>query len=80
MPVQVLSQEDIVRVLGPRPFTNPEQTNYDRYMKGFEGSIVEGSSADDTPQEGGEDDEPAEEADKDSDESVKVIPGFGSAS
>ncbi|XP_060176482.1 ATP-dependent zinc metalloprotease FTSH 10, mitochondrial-like isoform X2 [Lycium barbarum] len=33
---EVLHQEDLVRVLGERPFTSSEPTNYDRFKQGFE--------------------------------------------
>ncbi|XP_073297960.1 ATP-dependent zinc metalloprotease FTSH 8, mitochondrial-like isoform X1 [Primulina huaijiensis] len=32
---EVLHQEDLVQVLGERPFTSTEPTNYDRFKKGF---------------------------------------------
>ncbi|KAL7136438.1 hypothetical protein ABFS83_10G031000 [Erythranthe nasuta] len=32
---EVLHQDDLVRVLGERPFTSSEPTNYDRFKKGF---------------------------------------------
>ncbi|CAN4114608.1 unnamed protein product [Withania somnifera] len=33
---EVLHQEDLVQVLGERPFTSSELTNYDRFKQGFE--------------------------------------------
>lgn len=33
---EVLHQEDLVRVLGERPFKSSEPTNYDRFKQGFE--------------------------------------------
>lgn len=33
---EVLHQEDLVRVLGERPFQSSEPTNYDRFTQGFE--------------------------------------------
>lgn len=33
---EVLHQEDLVRVLGERPFKSSERTNYDRFKQGFE--------------------------------------------
>ncbi|KAE8039078.1 hypothetical protein FH972_011524 [Carpinus fangiana] len=33
---EVLHQEDLLRVLGERPFKSSEVTNYDRFKKGFE--------------------------------------------
>ncbi|PHT36322.1 ATP-dependent zinc metalloprotease FTSH 3, mitochondrial [Capsicum baccatum] len=33
---EVLHQEDLVQVLGERPFTSSEPTNYDRFKQGFE--------------------------------------------
>lgn len=33
---EVLHQEDLVRVLGERPFTSSEPTNYDRFKQGFD--------------------------------------------
>ncbi|XP_019254754.1 PREDICTED: ATP-dependent zinc metalloprotease FTSH 10, mitochondrial-like isoform X2 [Nicotiana attenuata] len=33
---EVLHQEDLVRVLGKRPFQSSEPTNYDRFTQGFE--------------------------------------------
>lgn len=32
---EVLHQEDLVRVLGERPFKSSEPTNYDRFKQGF---------------------------------------------
>lgn len=32
---EVLHQDDLVRVLGERPFKHSEPTNYDRFKKGF---------------------------------------------
>lgn len=33
---EVLHQEDLVRVLGERPFVSSEPTNYDRFIQGFQ--------------------------------------------
>ncbi|RRT69375.1 hypothetical protein B296_00034141 [Ensete ventricosum] len=33
---EVLHQEDLVRVLGKRPFVSSEPTNYDRFIQGFQ--------------------------------------------
>ncbi|XP_010312354.1 ATP-dependent zinc metalloprotease FTSH 10, mitochondrial-like isoform X1 [Solanum lycopersicum] len=33
---EVLHQEDLIQVLGERPFTSVEATNYDRFKQGFE--------------------------------------------
>ncbi|XWS55647.1 hypothetical protein CRYUN_Cryun09bG0019100 [Craigia yunnanensis] len=33
---EVLHQEDLVRILGERPFKSSEPTNYDRFKQGFE--------------------------------------------
>ncbi|KAL3628056.1 ATP-dependent zinc metalloprotease FTSH 8, mitochondrial [Castilleja foliolosa] len=33
---ETLHQEDLVNVLGPRPFESAETTNYDRYKQGFQ--------------------------------------------
>ena len=33
---EVLHQDDLVRVLGERPFKSTEVTNYDRFKQGFE--------------------------------------------
>ena len=35
---EVLHQEDLVRVLGERPFKSAELTNYDRFKQGFQES------------------------------------------
>ncbi|KAK9057778.1 hypothetical protein SSX86_022616 [Deinandra increscens subsp. villosa] len=35
---EVLHQEDLVNILGQRPFEYSEPTNYDRFKKGFEGN------------------------------------------
>ena len=32
---EVLHQDDLIRILGPRPYTNPEMTNYDKFRNGF---------------------------------------------
>eukprot|EP00958_Prasinococcus_capsulatus_P018240 scaffold2119_cov355-Prasinococcus_capsulatus_cf.AAC.12 len=80
---EVLTQEDIIRVLGPRPFQNAEQTNYDRYMKGFGGSLVEeggGVSGGDDAEQPAEDDDDEEGEETVPVETVKVLPGFGTAS
>ncbi|CAI7766165.1 unnamed protein product [Closterium sp. NIES-53] len=39
---EVLHQEDLVRLLGPRPFKNAEMSNYERFVHGFEGGMTEG--------------------------------------
>ncbi|KAF3636135.1 ATP-dependent zinc metalloprotease FTSH 3, mitochondrial [Capsicum annuum] len=50
---EVLHQEDLVRVLGERPFASSEPTNYDRFKQGFEeenketGDSTEGKTAQD---------------------------------
>jgi len=47
---EVLHQDDLVKVLGERPFTATEMTNYDRFKLGFEkedvksGEVEEGGS------------------------------------
>lgn len=33
---EVLHQEDLVRVLGERPFVSSEPTNYDKFIQGFQ--------------------------------------------
>ena len=33
---EVLHQDDLVRVLGERPFKTAEPTNYDRFKQGFQ--------------------------------------------
>lgn len=38
---EVLRQDDLVRVLGERPFKSSEPTNYDRFKQGFEGDVKE---------------------------------------
>ena len=53
---EVLNQEDLVRILGERPFKSSEPTNYDRFKQGFqdedkepkettEGGTVDGRSS-----------------------------------
>ena len=37
---EVLYQEDLVQLLGERPFKSSEPTNYDRFKKGFESKGV----------------------------------------
>eukprot|EP00271_Cylindrocystis_brebissonii_P005137 TRINITY_DN17081_c0_g1_i1.p1 TRINITY_DN17081_c0_g1~~TRINITY_DN17081_c0_g1_i1.p1 ORF type:complete len:918 (-),score=218.58 TRINITY_DN17081_c0_g1_i1:2080-4833(-) len=32
---EVLHQEDLIQILGPRPFTTAQQTNYDKFRHGF---------------------------------------------
>ncbi|CAI5970488.1 unnamed protein product [Closterium sp. NIES-64] len=39
---EVLHQEDLVRLLGPRPFKNAEMSNYERFVHGFEGGMTDG--------------------------------------
>lgn len=34
---EVLHQDDLVQILGERPFKSSETTNYDRFKQGFEG-------------------------------------------
>ncbi|KAL2983853.1 hypothetical protein AAZX31_12G058700 [Glycine max] len=51
---EVLHQDDLLRVLGERPFKATEPTNYDRFRQGFieeEEKVAE--STIDTPEEGG---------------------------
>lgn len=36
---EVLHQEDLVQVLGERPFKSAEVTNYDRFKRGFEEEV-----------------------------------------
>ena len=36
---EVLHQDDLVQVLGKRPFESAEVTNYDRYKQGFEEEV-----------------------------------------
>ncbi|KAE8704526.1 ATP-dependent zinc metalloprotease FTSH 3 [Hibiscus syriacus] len=43
---EVLHQEDLVRILGERPFKSTEPTNYDRFKKGFQ---EEDKASKDTP-------------------------------
>ncbi|WVZ03884.1 hypothetical protein V8G54_024690 [Vigna mungo] len=52
---EVLHQDDLVRILGERPFKATEATNYDRFKKGFEeeDEKVAESTIVDVPQEGG---------------------------
>lgn len=50
---ETLHQDDLVNVLGERPFKSAERTNYDRYKHGFqnednkEGKTVKDSTAED---------------------------------
>lgn len=49
---EVLHQDDLIRVLGERPFKPVEMTNYDRFKQGFEeeeksGQVVDGGTAED---------------------------------
>ncbi|XP_047174549.1 ATP-dependent zinc metalloprotease FTSH 10, mitochondrial-like [Vigna umbellata] len=52
---EVLHHDDLVRILGERPFKATEATNYDRFKKGFEeeDEKVAESTIVDVPQEGG---------------------------
>lgn len=36
---EVLHQEDLIKVLGERPFKPVEITNYDKFKQGFEGEV-----------------------------------------
>lgn len=45
---EVLHQDDLLRVLGERPFKSSEPTNYDRFKKGFQDEETSiGSGGDD---------------------------------
>ncbi|KAM7522173.1 hypothetical protein LguiA_012075 [Lonicera macranthoides] len=49
---EVLHQDDLIQVLGERPFKPVEMTNYDRFKQGFEaeeksGQVVDGGTAED---------------------------------
>ncbi|KAL9255973.1 ATP-dependent zinc metalloprotease FTSH 10, mitochondrial-like protein [Drosera capensis] len=44
---EVLHQEDLVRVLGERPFKNNELSNYDRFKKGFQQKSEDGAQSTD---------------------------------
>eukprot|EP00268_Persea_americana_P048570 TRINITY_DN5147_c0_g1_i2.p1 TRINITY_DN5147_c0_g1~~TRINITY_DN5147_c0_g1_i2.p1 ORF type:complete len:181 (-),score=42.10 TRINITY_DN5147_c0_g1_i2:277-819(-) len=53
---EVLHQDDLVRVLGERPFKSSEPTNYDRFRQGFQEedeknsqSLEDGAVEDETP-------------------------------
>ncbi|KAH9327290.1 hypothetical protein KI387_007468 [Taxus chinensis] len=37
---EVLHQEDLVQILGDRPFVSAERTNYDVFKKGFESEVI----------------------------------------
>ncbi|RDX99422.1 ATP-dependent zinc metalloprotease FTSH 10, mitochondrial, partial [Mucuna pruriens] len=53
---EVLHQDDLLRVLGPRPFQASEPTNYDRFKEGFqveEEKIAESTTVVEAPEEGG---------------------------
>lgn len=50
---EVLHQEDLLKVLGERPFKSPEMTNYDRFKLGFEEDAKTGQ----TEQAGGSGDD-----------------------
>ncbi|MED6196835.1 ATP-dependent zinc metalloprotease FTSH 3, mitochondrial [Stylosanthes scabra] len=53
---EVLHQEDLVRVLGERPFKPAELTNYDRFKKGFQEEdekVVERSTVENPEDSGG---------------------------
>ncbi|XP_074574420.1 ATP-dependent zinc metalloprotease FTSH 8, mitochondrial-like isoform X2 [Curcuma longa] len=45
---EVLHQEDLIRVLGERPFKSDEPTNYDKFVRGFQD---ENSTSTDTPKD-----------------------------
>ena len=34
---EVVSSEDLTRILGPRPFSSPELRNIDKFKRGFDG-------------------------------------------
>ncbi|XP_006349497.1 ATP-dependent zinc metalloprotease FTSH 10, mitochondrial-like isoform X1 [Solanum tuberosum] len=42
---EVLHQEDLIQVLGERPFVSVEPTNYDRFKQGFEEENKDGAEA-----------------------------------
>ena len=42
---EVLHQDDLVRVLGERPFKSSEPTNYDRFIQGFQEEVEEKGTA-----------------------------------
>ena len=46
---EVLHQEDLLKVLGERPFKSAEVTNYDRFKSGFEESEKEEAATTVTP-------------------------------
>jgi len=48
---EVVSSEDLTRILGPRPFSSPELRNIDKFKRGFDG-------------EGGDEEEEEEEEDE----------------
>ncbi|XP_010521866.1 PREDICTED: ATP-dependent zinc metalloprotease FTSH 10, mitochondrial isoform X2 [Tarenaya hassleriana] len=50
---EVLHQEDLVKVLGERPFKSNEVTNYDRYKSGFEEAEKKGDEAKPAEDDGG---------------------------
>ena len=41
---EVLHHDDLVRVLGERPFKTAEPTNYDRFRQGFQDEVIDKSS------------------------------------
>ncbi|KAE8656802.1 ATP-dependent zinc metalloprotease FTSH 3 [Hibiscus syriacus] len=51
---EVLHQDDLIRVLGERPFKSSEATNYDRFKQGFE---EEETKSTQTPEGGAADDD-----------------------
>ncbi|WCJ28318.1 ATP-dependent zinc metalloprotease FTSH 3 mitochondrial [Euphorbia peplus] len=51
---EVLHQEDLIRVLGERPFKPAEPTNYDRFKEGFQEDDKEPKEEDGTVEEVGE--------------------------
>ena len=46
---EVVSSEDLTRILGPRPFSSPELRNIDKFKRGFDG---EGEEEEDDEEEG----------------------------
>ncbi|KAL6507996.1 ATP-dependent zinc metalloprotease FTSH 8, mitochondrial [Orobanche gracilis] len=44
---EVLHQDDLLRVLGERPFKSSEPTNYDRFKQGFEEETTESKTTED---------------------------------
>jgi len=50
---EVLHQEDLVRILGERPFKSAEPTNYDRFKLGFQDEEKAAEATVDEAEEGG---------------------------